>query len=117
MTAQVKNLATPTLEEAENGVLHIGKLQGNAHGNVPSNPNFAAGDRITFFVTTSTGNKWDYLHALTAAELGRPVVLAIPKAVFEKNLKPDATAELFYTWTKHDQASEASAHLKLKLEK
>jgi hypothetical protein len=117
MTAQVKNLATPVLEEAENGVLHIGKLQGNAHGHVPPNPNFAPGDMITFVVETSTGNTNEQLRALTAAELGRPVVISIPKDVFERNLTPDATAKLFYKWKKHDQTSETSPHLKLKLEK
>jgi hypothetical protein len=117
MTAQVKTLAAPTLKEAVKGVLHIGKLQGNAHGHVPPNPNFAIGDTITFVVETSTGNTNEQLHALTAAELGRPVVISIPKDVFEKNLKPGATAELFYTWAGHDQTSETSPHLKLKLEK
>jgi len=117
MTAQVKNLATPTLKEAENGVLHVGKLQGDAHGHVPPNPNFAFGDTITFVVETSTGNTNEQLHVLTPAELGRTVVISIPKDVFEENLKPGATAELFYTWARHDQTSETSPHLKLKLEK
>jgi hypothetical protein len=117
MTAQVKTLAAPTLKEAVKGVLHIGKLQGDAHGHVPPNPNFAVGDTITFLVKTSTGNEVKYPHTLTTVELGLPLVFTIAKTVFEKNLTPDATAELFYTWARHDQTSETSPHLKLKLEK
>ncbi|PNA05003.1 MULTISPECIES: hypothetical protein [unclassified Pseudomonas] len=115
MTAQVKTWAAPGLEESENGVLHVGKLKEDAHGVVPPNQQAAAGDTITMHVKTSTGNKWDKSRLLTAAEVGKPVIYKIPKAVFEEGLVTDASADLDYRITKNGGAPQQSPTLRVKL--
>ncbi|MBH3407206.1 hypothetical protein I5P86_19320 [Pseudomonas glycinae] len=117
MTAQVKALEAPTLKEAENGVLFLGKLKGDAHGGVPPYQQAAAGDVIIMKVETSTGNEWEGRHVLSAAEVGEPVIFAIPKHVFEKKLVPGAEAELHYTVTRNNGNAESSPLLTVQLER
>jgi len=116
MTAQVKTLVAPELEEAKNGVLKVSELKEAAHGVVPPYQQAAAGDRITLHVETSTGNKWEGSHVLTAAEVGKQVSFAIPKSVFEKHLVPGANAKLHYTITQNGN-SLMSPSLTVQLER
>ena len=116
MTAQVKTLAAPTLKETENGVLFLSKLKGDAHGDVPPYQQAAAGDRITLHVKTSTGNKWEGSHVLTAPEVGKPTIFSIPKSVFEKQLVPRASADLHYNITPIGGAPQQSPTLRVQLE-
>ena len=115
MTAQVKALTAPDLKEAVNRVLHVSQLKGDAHGVVPPYHQAADGDLITLHVKTSTGNTWEGSHVLTAAEVGKPVIFAIPKDIFENKLVPGARAELYYTITKNGNA-ESSPLLTVQLE-
>lgn len=117
MTAQVKAFVAPDLREAVNGVLHLSQLQGDAHGVVPPYPQANQGDMITLQVETTTGNKWEARHVLTAAELGKSVIFAIPKDVFEKKLVPGARAELHYTVTRNNGNAESSPLLTVQLER
>ena len=117
MTAQVKALEAPVLEEAVNGVLHVGKLKGDAHSVVPPFSQAAVGDVINMHVRTSTGNEWQEIRVLTAAEVGRPVIFAIPKDVFEKKLVPGARAELHYTVTSNNGNAVLSPLLTVQLER
>lgn len=117
MTAQVKTLVALILKEAENGVLFLSKLKGDAHGDVPPYQQAVAGDVITMKVETSTGNKWEARHTLTAAEVGKSVIFAIPKDVFEKKLVPGARAELHYTVTINNGNASSSPLLKVQLER
>jgi len=116
MTAQAKTLVAPDLKEAVNGVLHVSQLKGDAHGDVPPYPLAAAGDEITMQAETSTGNEWKGSHVLTAAEVGKHVIFAIPKSVFEKNLVPGANANLRYIITQNGN-SLMSPSLTIRLER
>jgi hypothetical protein len=100
MNVQVKELAAPRLREAieHNGklILFVHNLVDPAHGEVQSYPNASKGDRITFMVSTSTGNKYsEELDVKSPADA--PFVFKIPKNVFAEKLVPDATAELSYS--------------------
>ena len=117
MTAQVKALATPVLKEAVNGVLHVGKLEGSAHAVVPPPPGLAVGDLVSLRVATSMGNDFQERIVVTAAEIGKPLTIAIPKHVFEKNLVSDASAKIDYSVTKMSQPPETSPTLTVKLER
>ncbi|VVP77334.1 hypothetical protein PS925_00141 [Pseudomonas fluorescens] len=117
MTAQVKALAAPQLKEAVNGVLHVGKLEGNAHGLVSPYQYQTTGDVVALHVKTSTGNSFEEQTIVTEAGVGRPLTFAIPKDVFEKKLVPQATAELHYIVKRVGQNPETSNVLKVHLEK
>ncbi|AVX87563.1 MULTISPECIES: hypothetical protein [Pseudomonas] len=117
MTAHAKALAAPSLREAENGKLYVGKLTGAAHGEVLPYPNASVGDHITFHVVTTSGNTREDHQILTEPEVGKPIIFLIPKDVFEKNLTPEATAELRYSVTSRDQPPKASPLLTIKLER
>ena len=117
MTAHVKVLAAPELQEAVNGVLHVGKLQEKAHGVVNAYANQAAGDVVALHVKTSTGNSFETEITVTDLQAGKPLVLAVPKDVFEKKLVPKATAELHYTVARAGQNLGSSDMLRVKLER
>ena len=116
MTAQVKTLPHPGLKEAVNGVLHVGKLEGKAHGVVPPYDNARERDSVVFTVQTSTGNTWSDQIILNNLTVGKPVIFSIPKETFEKNLVPDATAKLRYrvTTASGNQADSADLGVQLK---
>ncbi|WP_338800819.1 hypothetical protein V9L13_25020 [Pseudomonas sp. RSB 5.4] len=116
MTAQAKALAAPSLREAEDGKLYVGKLTGDAHGEVPPYPHASVGDGITFHVVTTSGTTWQHHHVLTAPELGMQITFSIPKDVFEKKLTPEATADLHYITKRLNQEPEKSPTLHIKLE-
>lgn len=117
MTAHAKALAAPSLREAEDGKLYVGKLTGAAHGEVPHYLHASVGDQITFHVVTTSGNTWEGHHMVTAPEVGKPITFLIPKDVFEKNLTPEATADLHYSITIRDQPPALSPLLTIKLER
>jgi hypothetical protein len=106
MNAQVKALAAPVLREAVKGVLYVGKLEGKAHGEVTYD-NSAVGDVVTLHVETTTGNNFKDQTTLTAATVGKLLLFAIPKDVFEKKLVPGATASLRYSVTRASNISES----------
>ncbi|CAI8874257.1 DUF3277 domain-containing protein [Pseudomonas sp. IT-347P] len=114
MTAQVNALAKPVLKEAKEGVLYVGKLERNAHGEV-TYENSAVGDLVTLYVETSTGNNFKDDIKLNAATIGTPLLFAIPKDIFEKNLVPGATAKLRYTVSRAANVS-VSPVLEVRLE-
>lgn len=116
MTAQQKALVAPVLKEAVEGVLYVHNLIDPAHGVVWPYPYAAAGDNVEFTVQTSTGNTWQGQLVLTAGDAGKPIVFKIPKHVFEKNLKPGATADLHYVVIRIGQTSEQSVVLKVQIE-
>ena len=116
MTAQVKALAAPDLKEAKKGVLKVSELKEVAHGVVPPYHRASQGDMIIMQVKTSTGNEWEARHALTEAEVEKPVIFDIPRDVFEIRIVPGATAELRYTVIRMSAAPETSPPLTLKLE-
>ncbi|MBC3268424.1 hypothetical protein HU765_00705 [Pseudomonas sp. SWRI81] len=109
-------LPPPALLEAENGVLKVSSLDKIANGSVDGYDNAQTGDAITLKVKTSTGNAWEYRFTLTTEPLW-PLVFAIPKEVFEKNLVPNATAELHYVVARFDQLIGISKELKVHLER
>ena len=115
MTAQLNALAAPQLKEAVNGVLHVGKLEGNAHGLVLPYQNQTACDVVALHVKTSNGNSFEKQTVVTPAGVGKPLTFAIPKDVFEKELVPQATAELHYTITNRAGNSVASQSLTVQL--
>lgn len=117
MTAQVKALAAPQLEEAVEGVLHVGELKGNAHGLVSPYQYLATGDVVALHVKTSTGNSFEAQTVVTEAGVGQPLTFAIPKDVFEKQLVLEATAELHFIVKRVGQNPETSNVLKVHLEK
>ena len=117
MTAHAKALAAPSLREAENGKLYVGKLTGAAHGEVLPYPNASVGDHITFHVVTTSGNTREDHQILTEPEVGKPIIFLIPKDVFEKKLIPEATADLHYIVTRFNQVPEKSPSLRIKLER
>lgn len=117
MTAQVKALPAPKLKEAPEGVLHVGELIGNAHGLVSPYPNQVIDDVVALHVKTSTGNSFEHQTVVTEAEVGKPLTFAISKDVFERDLIPQATAELYYLVTRAGQHLGTSAVLKVRLEK
>lgn len=114
MTAQVNALAAPELKEAEDGVLHVGKLKEHATALVHTYPKQAEGEVVTLSVKTSTGNSFDVDTVVTAAGVGKPLTFAIPKDIFEKNLVPGASAKLHYV--KKGEISEHSDTLQVTLE-
>nr|WP_315446837.1 hypothetical protein [uncultured Pseudomonas sp.] len=117
MTAQVKALAAPQLKEAENGVLHVHKLEGHATVLVDTYTNQTVGDIVKIQITTSTGNSFGEQKVVTAAQVGKPLTFAIPKDVFEKNLVQDATAKLHYVVTAVAHQPAESAPLTVHLER
>jgi hypothetical protein len=106
MNAQVKALAVPVLREAVEGVLNVGKLEGEAHGEV-TYENSAVGDVVALHVETTTGNSFEDQITLNAATVGTLLIFAIPKDVFEKELVPGATASLRYSVTRASNISES----------
>ena len=96
-------VSAPVLREAvevnDKLILFVHNLLDPAHCEIPHFSDAAAGDKIALKVLTSTGNEKDYVHVLTASDLGRPLILTIKKAVFEKNLSQGATAFLYYIVT------------------
>ncbi|EUB71395.1 hypothetical protein PMI27_004962 [Pseudomonas sp. GM41(2012)] len=116
MTAQMKTLPAPMLPDAVGDVLYVHNLPDPTPGEVPPNQNAATGDKVEFKVKTSTDNTWQGQLVLTAGDTGQPIVFKIPKHVFEKNLKPGATADLHYVVTRIGQTPEQSAALKVQLE-
>ncbi|WRH93170.1 hypothetical protein RCC30_03785 [Pseudomonas fluorescens] len=62
--------------------------------------NSAVGDVVTLHVETTTGNNFKDQTTLTAATVGKLLLFAIPKDVFEKKLVPGATASLRYSVTR-----------------
>jgi len=115
MTAQQKALAAPVLKEAVEGVLYVHNLIDAAHGVVSSYVNASVGDKVEFNVKTSADNTWLGQQVLTG-DTGKPIVFKIPKYVFEKDLKPGATADLHYVVTRIGQTPEQSSALKVQLE-
>lgn len=115
MTAQANALAKPVLKEAKDDVLFVGKLEGVAHGLV-TYENSGVGDVVALHVKTSTGNSFKDEIRLTAITVGKPLVFAIPKDVFEKKLVPGATADLDYVVTRVAQVPEHSETLQVHLE-
>ncbi|RON40421.1 hypothetical protein [Pseudomonas brassicacearum] len=116
MTAQQKALEAPVLKEAIEGVLYVHNLIDPAHGVVWPYVNASVGDKVEFTVRTSTDNTWQGQHILTAGDAGKPIEFKILKHVFEKNLKPGASADLHYVVTRIGQVSEHSAELRVQLE-
>ena len=96
MTAQQKILSAPVLPDASNGVLYVHNLKDPVKGLVNQYENAAANDKIEFVVTTSTGNNWVGSFILGSGAVF-PIVFAIPKATFEKDLVLPASATLHYT--------------------
>lgn len=100
MNVQVKALAPPRLREAieHNGefTLYVHNLVDPAHGEVQSYPNVSKGDKITFKVSTSTGNEYSWELAV-GSPADAPFVFEIPKKIFAEKLVPGATAKLSYS--------------------
>jgi len=96
----VQALAAPLLREAivHNGmlILFVDNLVDPAHGEVQSYINVSKGDKITFKVSTSTGNEYSQELAVESPA-DAPFVFKIPKKIFAEKLVPDATAKLSYS--------------------
>lgn len=119
MNVQVKALAAPRLREAieHNGefTLYVHNLVDPAHGEVQSYPNASKGDKITFKVSTSTGNKYSWeLDVKSPADA--PFVFKIPKNVFAEKLVPGANAKLSYSVQTSSGNTAQSAELLVYLE-
>lgn len=115
MTAQQQVLLPPELPDAINGVLYVHNLKDPVQGRVHQYENAAANDKVEFVVTTSTGNNWDGSFILgSGAEF--PIVFAIPKATFEKDLVLPASATLRYTITNASGNQVVSPVLTVRLE-
>ncbi|WP_448091864.1 hypothetical protein [Pseudomonas lini] len=114
MTAQQLVLPHALLQEAVGDELYVSKLKGDAHAVIPPYENARVGDVVVCRVETSTGNEWHDTYVLTEALF--PLVFVVPKAVFEKNLVPKATAKLGYsvrrTGKPEEQSPIALIHLK-----
>jgi len=94
----VTRLPAPSLKEAVNGVLYVHNLIDSAHGEVRELPNAASGDTIKLTVSNSDGSlEWDTETVLTDITVGKPIVLPIPKATFEKMLNAETNAVLQYS--------------------
>lgn len=117
MNTKVNVLLAPKIEEAVGDKLSVGKLVNEATGVVPLYSGAGAGDVITLNVVTSTGNNFEYQHALTGPEVGHPISIKIPKDIFSKDLVQGATADVSYTVRQSGTPSRTSLVLKLHLEK
>ena len=82
MTAQMKTLPAPMLPDAVDDVLNVHNLPDPTPGVVPPNQNAAIGDEVEFMVRTSTGNTWQEMRLLTAADVGKPITFSIKKETF-----------------------------------
>ncbi|WP_249384249.1 hypothetical protein [Pseudomonas fluorescens] len=77
-------------------ILFVHNLVDPAHGEVQSYPNVSKGDKITFEVSTSTGN--EYSRELTVGSpADAPFVFEILKKVFAEEFVTGATATLSYS--------------------
>jgi hypothetical protein len=94
----IQMLPSPAVKEAINDVLYVHNLVDHAHGIVPAPQEAAPGDTVTLNMYDSDGAKqWSHSVVLTAISAGKPVELAIPKALFENMLKAGKNAGLQYS--------------------
>lgn len=114
----VQALATPRLREAieHNGefTLYVDNLVDPAHGEVQSYLNVSKGDKITFKVSTSTGNGYSQELAIESPA-DAPFVFKIPKQIFAEKLVPDAIAKLGYSVQTSSGNTAESPELRLYL--
>lgn len=96
MSTPTSGLPVPELREAENGVLYLDQLTGDAHGVVPRYSSPGPGDFITLKLDSATGNVWSKPHQVKPGDPDQPYEFSIPKANFEKALAAGANARLYY---------------------
>ncbi|WP_434592366.1 hypothetical protein J3Q09_23355 [Pseudomonas sp. R4-83] len=110
--ATLPPLPAPKLTEASNGTLSVSTIKDPTEAVVPLYAEASAGDQVKLMLVIGD-KQWDYVKALTYADLGKDIPFAIEKAHFEKGLSAAADARLRYSVSKQGQVPAMSEELKV----